>query len=162
MMRTMRAYAGETKRLVYVILWYIFMYQLVMLVVIYYKRYFVLALLITIFPIVLTYYVIEVCNGKNPAVFSNWCKEFVSNIFIQSIHAIMYSLILGVILSQSLGVESQRWNWLIMIVATLFIFKGESILKKILGAAGSTLADEKGTRKAIKGAYGNAKKMIGK
>ena len=49
-----------------------------------------------------------------------------------------------------------------MIVATSFIFKGESILKKILGAAGSTLADEKGTRKAIKGAYGNAKKMIGK
>lgn len=165
MMRFMRACAGATNRFVYVILWYIMMYQLIVLIVKYYKRYFVIAILITIFPIVLVYYVIELCCGRNSAVFGTWCREFFVNVFIQMVHAIIYSLIVSVVLEEftNSAEASQNLNWIFMLVAITFLFTGESILKKILGVGGaSTMPDSADTAKTGKSKYKSARGNLSK
>jgi hypothetical protein len=153
-MRIMRAYAGITLRLVYVALWYIMLIQLMVLLIKYYKRYFIIALMITIFPIVIAYYVIELVQGKKSSVFSNWSKEFFLNIFMQTVHAITYGIIAGVAI-QKIAEDMQSGasigNWILMIVAVTFLFRGEDIVRKIFGAdKAGTVGSALGTAATIK------------
>lgn len=153
-MRIMRAYAGITLRFVYVALWYIMLIQLVVLLIKYYKRYFIIALLITIFPIVIAYYIIELVQGKKSTVFSKWSTEFFINVFTQTIHAITYGIIAGVavekIANEIAGGHSMG-NWVLMLVAITFLFRGEDIVRKIFGAdKAGTMSSALATAGAIK------------
>jgi hypothetical protein len=136
-MRIMRAYAGITLRFVYVALWYIMLIQLIVLLIKYYKRYFIIALLITIFPLVIAYYISELVQGKKSSVFSSWSKEFFINVFIQTIHAITYGIIAGVAvekIANDIANGHSIGNWILMLVAITFLFRGEDIVRKIFGA----------------------------
>ena len=91
---------------------------------------------------------------------------FFVNVFIQVIHAIIYSLIISVLLEQftASAQVGQTLNWIFMIVAITFLFTGESILKKILGVGGaSTMPDSADTAKTgrskFKSARGNFDKI---
>ena len=73
-------------------------------------------------------------TGKGGTGFSAWCMEFFLNVFVQSIHGIIYGMIGGVVMAnvQSMIVSEglKRMNWLVLIVAINFLFEGEAILKK--------------------------------
>lgn len=167
-MRLMRAYAGATKRFVYVILWYIMMGQMIILLVKYYKRYFIIAILITIFPIVMIMYIIRMVEGrKGTEILGSWCRELFINIFVQSIHAIIYAITTGVVINQMAlmgsGQAPSMMNWIIMIVSINFIYKGEGIVRKILGmdkASTATTIEE--TSKAGRKGFSSAKSGMGK
>ncbi len=140
LMRIMRAYAGASHRIIFCIIWFILLFQLLILLVKYYKRFFVLALLITIFPFVAIYYFIDAVKGKQCELLRTWCVEFFVNVFIQSIHAIIYCIIASVCIEQvtkELQAGSERMNWLLVICAIDFLFRGEKIVRKLLGADGS-------------------------
>ena len=110
-----------------------------MLVVIYMysKRYIMIGFLIMVFPITVMEYVIGLSrSGRTGQGFSAWCMEFFINVFIQSIHGVIYGIIGGVVVGNvQLLLVTQgegRMNWIVMIVAINFLFEGESILKKIV------------------------------
>lgn len=141
LMRIMRAMAGVTGRMLFVILWFVMIVQLVIFIFIYYKRYLMIAFLIIIFPITLVEYIVgTITTGKQSAL-SSWCKEFFVNVFLQSIHAVVYGIVAGVIIEQIKSTLASgglsRINWIIFIVATNFVFTGEKIIRDIINAAGT-------------------------
>ena len=167
MMRIMRARAGVTGRLIYVILWYIMLWQLIIFVVVYYKRYLVIAFLIAIFPITLIEYIVgTISTGKQTAI-SSWSKEFFVNVFLQTIHACIYAVISGVIMTQinATLVEGgiNKINWFIMICAVNFVFAGENILKSIINAAATeTISSPGDVSKGAAGGLKSGAQKIGK
>lgn len=143
MMRIIRALAGITGRVFYVIIWYLMMWQLLMFVYIYYKRYLMLAFLITIFPITIIEYVIgTVSTGKQSAI-TAWSKEFFVNVFLQSIHAVIYAIISSVIMNQvTAGLQTyglSSMNWFLMLVAVNFVFVAEKMLRDIISAVATSV-----------------------
>lgn len=165
MTRIMRAYAGITRKLIYVIIWYVLLTQLIVLIVLYYKRYFTIAFLIVIFPLVAMYYIIEIARGKNGQVFSEWSKEILVNIFIQTIHAIVYAIIASVAISRvqaDIASGSDAMNWLLIIVAVNFITEGEKIVRKLVGVDGKNAGAMGAMGQSIKNAPGKAKGIVDK
>lgn len=154
-MRIMRAMAGITGKTIYVILWLIMLWQLLVLTYMYTKRFLMIAFLIAIFPIMLMVYIISYTVTGKGTGFSTWCMEFFLNVFIQSVHAISYGMIGGVVTAHvqngimNGGVE--RMNWIILIIAINFIFEAEAILKKIIKANAASLKDASAAEGDIKG-----------
>ena len=104
-------------------------------------------------------YIIEAFTGKGGEVFSRWAKEMFVNIFIQSIHAIIYALIASIAISrvQADIIAGDTMNWILVIIAVNFLGEGERIVRKILGVESSI--DKKGiqgTGQAIVGQTGHA------
>ena len=142
-MRIMRAMSGITAKIIYVILWWIMLWQILVLLFVYLKRYLMIAFLIMIFPIVVVEYIIGTTLSGKSQGFSAWCFEFFLNVFIQTIHAITYGIIGGVVMNhiqQGLIDNAQfdgyvgNINWVLLIIAVNFIFEAENIIKKIIKA----------------------------
>ena len=98
------------------------------------------AILIMIFPIVMITYAIDKIGDGAAQTLENWTKEFTINILVQIVHAIIY-----VTLIQS-GLDiyaANQDNWLFLLVAVLFLFPGERLLRSIFGMNGSTIGSLK-------------------
>ncbi len=170
-MRMMRAMAGITARILYVILWFIMLGQLIIFVFIYYKRYLMIAFLIAVFPITLFEYIIgSIVTGRQSAI-SGWSKEFFVNVFLQSIHAVIYGIITGVIMNQLLNVmqtgNAADINWFLMIVGVNFVFTGEKTLREIINAMATESVKTgedvmKGATNGVKGGINKVKGAVGK
>lgn len=139
LMRIMRAFAGVTLRFMYVIIWYILLVQTYIMVVIYIKRYITIAFLLAIYPLVIIGYLSGSMFGSSHTAFNHWCSKFFTNVFLQSIHAIIYGVITGILVEQvraSLdGNPLDKINWILMVVATSFLFTAEKIITKLWHAA---------------------------
>ena len=59
----------------------------------YIKRLFYVILLIILAPIVIAKYAFGVVSGKRSNMFSEWVKNFASNVMLQSIHAMAYTVL---------------------------------------------------------------------
>lgn len=165
MMRLMRALAGVTFKFIYVVLWYIMLWQLLVFIYIYYKRFLIIAFLIAIFPLTLIEYIIgTVATGKQSAI-TSWSKEFFVNVFLQSIHAVVYAIVSSVMMNQIVaslntnGVSSM--NWIVMIVAVNFVFTGEKVLRDIISAAATTIQSPEDAAHEMTGGAKKLKKMFG-
>ena len=89
----------------------------------------------------------------------SWVKEILTNIFIQFVHAIVYTVVTGICVSvvkEDLQ-SSAALNWIIIILAINFVSEGEKLLRKILGAMGGTAEGSGQTGKGIKTAYNKAR-----
>lgn len=159
MMRIMRSLAGVTARLIYVILWYMMLWQLIIFVFVYYKRYLMIAFLIAIFPITLIEYIVGTISTGKQSALSSWSKEFFVNVFLQSVHACIYAVVSGVIMTQinSMLVDGgvNKINWFLMICAVNFVFAGEKMLLAIINAAATETISSPGD--VSKGAAGGIK-----
>lgn len=136
LMTVMRAYAGEYQRLVFAIVWFSLLFQLIALIFIYYKRIFVIAILIAIFPLIMIFYCIDKMADGSAQTLSMWFNELLSNIFIQSIHCIMYTVLV------QMGLEIYKAdpsNWFLFLAAMLLLVPAEKILRGIFGLGGTTL-----------------------
>lgn len=132
-MAIMSKKAEKTEQISYAILYMIMAWQLLMLIIMYYKRLFMVGFLLVLFPLVaLTYALDKIKDGKSQA-FNTWGKEILLNIFIQTFHAIIYVFALGVTFTAS---ETSN-DWILMIMGVSFLFKGEEIIKKIFGFGSS-------------------------
>ncbi len=162
MMRILRALTGITLRFVYAIIWYIMLIQLYMLVIIYLKRYFTIAFLLIIYPLVVVGYVSGNMFGNSSATFNSWCKKFFSTVFLQCIHAVIYGVISGIVINQIrpmvVNGEVKTLNWLLMIIATSFLMSGEKILMRLFNSSIDT--SERGGARALLGAPGKIKKAL--
>lgn len=161
LMRVMRAFAGATLRLVYVIIWYILLIQTYIMVIIYIKRFVVIAFLITVYPIVVVGYVTGSMFGASHNAFNKWTNKFLSNVFLQTLHGVIYGVISGILIDQvrtdMIDSKLQHINWLLMIIATSFLFSGEKILSTFWNAALDT-----SEREGMKNLLGAPKRLLGK
>jgi len=139
-MALMASRAESSERLVDAVVYLIMVWQFIMIVIIYYKRVFMIAFLIVIFPwVALSYAIDKIGDGKSQA-FNTWTKEIMANIFVQSIHALVYVFVIGATYTSG----TYSGDWLLTIMGISFLFQGEQILKKIIGLNGdsaTSLAD---------------------
>lgn len=158
-MAVMARRAHNTKRIAYAFVYLIMSFQLMLMAAMYYKRLFMVAFLLVLFPLVMVAHVLEkVANVKTGGAFGKWTKEILINIFIQSIHAIIYSFAV----STSLQAGENSSDWILMIVGVTFLFNGEEILKKILGQGSEmTPSFAKSAAKTV-ATVGVAKAAVGK
>jgi len=105
----------------------------------YIQRLLTIVLLVMIAPIIpVSYSLNRMKNGKNGgSVLNNWLKELIYNVFIQSIHALIYAALISVAMSSltssSVTAIGDLANALFAIGAMLFIKHAEALLKSILG-----------------------------
>lgn len=138
--------AENTLKLGYALTYAILSWQLVMLVVYYYKRLFITAFLIIIFPIVALMYVWDKLNDGKSQSFSIWVREFVMCVFVQTFHAIVYVFVVNVIYST---LNANSYDFIILMIASSFLFAGENILKSIFGGGGEALGSASQTARKI-------------
>lgn len=145
---TMKARAGETYRLVYVLVWYIMIYQLVVLLFIYYKRMITVGVLIIIYPLAVMMYAIEKVMGiEKTKSLSTWLSEYLVNVFVQSVHALVYIMLVEAGLRVF---EDDEDNWLLFLFAVFAIFPAEAIIKSIMGMKAKSISDAKKSLTASK------------
>lgn len=132
-------------------------WQLLVLIFHYYKRLFIIAYLIIIFPLVaLSYAIDKIADGKSQAL-NTWLKEYMINVFVQTFHAIVYVFVCATVYASSgtfttgnklingstkLGTDPTtvvgtstglEYDFILIIVGITFLFKGEEIIRKIFG-----------------------------
>ena len=156
-MGTMRAYAGKYQKLIFAFIWYMLLFQLIGLTFLYFKRLFVIAILIAVFPLIMLFYCIDKLADGKSQTFSLWMKELLSNIFIQSIHAIVYTVLVEMGLTIYRNDPS---NWMFLVGAMLMILPAEGIMKEVFGLNGSTLRAVQGSLMNAAIAIGTAKTLL--
>lgn len=166
---TMRTRAGETYRLVYVVVWFIMIYQLVVLLFIYYKRMITVGVLIIIYPLAVLMYAVEKAMGIDKTKsLSTWLSEYLVNVFVQSVHALVFIMLVEAGLRVF---EEDDDNWLLFLFAVFAIFPAEAIIKSIMGMRAKSISNAKDSVTASKmvdyalmagaalGAYGTIKQV---
>ena len=124
--------AMKTKKIALSVAFLIMTWQLMALIFFYYKRLFMVAFLIIIFPLVaLSYAVDKVADGKSQA-FNTWAKELMLNIFVQSFHAIVYVFTCCTVYSAA-GETDNGFDYILIIIGVTFLNKGEDIIRRIFG-----------------------------
>lgn len=111
------------------IMYIILLGQMIAILIMYYKRAFMIAFLITIFPLVaMTYVIDKIGDGKNQT-FGTWFKEFVVNVIVQMFHAVVYVIVTGA--GIKLYLETNGGYFIFTILCIFFLFEGEKILRTI-------------------------------
>ena len=160
-MRIMRAYAGVSQRIMFVIIWYILLAQTYFMVYIYLKRYITIAFLLAIYPLTAIGYVVGGLSGKSKTAFNDWCSKFFGNVFLQTIHALAYGVISSVVISQLQEGLPDKVNWIVMIIAVTFLFTAEKILIRLWHLVINSSETSRGEIKgALKGAIDKPKQVI--
>ena len=138
MIGIMRTKAGETSRIFYLIIWMILVFEVIILLVLYYKRIFMLMALIAIFPLVTVAYVYEKVKMGKAQIMKNWMQEYILNVFIQTIHALLYVTLIETGYTIYLADND---SWLIYLIAVTSLMSMERIVKALLGLRGSTVTE---------------------
>lgn len=120
------------------------------LFIMYMKRLFTTGFLIVISPLItITYSIDKLGDGKSQAL-STWLKEFSYNVLIQPFHCIIYMVFVSGAIS-ALDASPSLANMIFAILAILFIFKAEGIVKKIFGFDNASSMAEMATAGALVG-----------
>ncbi len=148
LMGIMRERAGQTFRFVYLLIWFLLIYQMVLMLFLYYKRLITIAALITIYPLTIMMYGVEKAMGiDKPKALKTWMTEYIVNVFIQTAHALLYVTLVEGGLSIY---ENDPDNWLLFVFAVMALSPLESIVKAIIGfKAASTIATLKSTSQDV-------------
>lgn len=131
----MRNKAGKSLKFLYVLVWLMLVFQVILLLILYYKRLFMIAVLVAIFPLVALAYTYEKTKGGKSTIFRNWMQEYLINVFIQSIHAILYVVLVE--LGYTIFIADGD-NWLIFAIASWALTGAEPIFKTLIGIKGDS------------------------
>jgi len=136
-MTTLKTEAQTQNRVVYAIAWAILLYQMIAILMMYYKRVFVTIVLIVFFPIVMAFYVIDKSGDGESQSLSNWLREFLAIILVQVLHAGVYVILINIGID-ACNIDPKK-NWFFLILTVCFLFPGERIVRSIVGLKSSTI-----------------------
>ena len=114
------------------------------------------------------YAVEKVMGIDKPKSLSTWLSEYLVNVFVQSVHALVYIMLVEAGLRVF---EDDEDNWLLFLFAVFAIFPAEAIIKSIMGMRAKSISDAKSALTASKmldyalvagsmiGAYGTIKQV---
>lgn len=128
-MLRIRELALTNKNVSLVSIYFIMIGQTLVLLIMYYKRVFMLAFLITIFPLVAMTFAVDKMGDKKAQSFGIWFKEFVVNVVVQIFHAVVYAVLINACVNSFIA--SNGKDWFFMILSQFFLFQGEKILRSI-------------------------------
>ena len=125
---------GTTGMIMYMVLvFYAWKYTFI-----YLKRYLTVAVLTMIAPLVAATYAFNKVNSGKSTIFTNWFKEYLFTVIIQTMHALLYLIFLDTALKISL----QSVGGVILAFTLMHMMsKSESLFRKILNINGK-LTDE--------------------
>lgn len=117
-------------------------YYLIKFVIIYFKRLFVTIILIVMAPFVSAKYAYDkVKKGSNGTSLGKWIKEFTFSVFTQTIHALIYTVLMTVIVDITIkgadGIGIAFAKFLLAIIFFRFMTQAEKLLREIFNLAGS-------------------------
>ena len=120
------------------VMYMVLVYYTIRFAIVYFKRFFTIMILTIIAPLVgLSYAFTKVMTGKAP-VLSKWGGEYCFNVFLQSIHALVYTIFgtMGLALSaQSIA------GFIVALLMFNFMLKADKIFRKIFKISGKLLDD---------------------
>ena len=119
-----KATTGWAGTIMYVVL----VYYLVKFLLMYIKRFFVIGILVAISPIV----GISCAIQKKQQALKTWGVEFTTNVLIQSIHALLYTLLVSI--GIDMMAKSPIRGTVLALICIGFIFTGEKLIKKMFKA----------------------------
>ncbi len=96
--------------------------------IVYFKRYFTVMILIVIAPFVTIKYAIESLKKKGGQSFNKWVYDFSINVFMQSVHALIYTALVSI--SADLAVQSV-WGFIIALVLMKSMFKSSKLFTQV-------------------------------
>ena len=126
--------------LVYLLIRFLFMYI---------KRFLVVAILTFMAPIVGVLYSIDKIKDNKSQSLSNWTKEYSFNVLLQSVHCLLYTMMVGM----AFKLSTDSFSGAILSVFIMnFILKAEKLFKKIFGIKSASIKDALKSTIAVAGA----------
>lgn len=139
------------------IMYMVLIYLMIKYLYAYLKRYLVVNILALLAPFIAIKYGFESINkgGNNTGAIVAWMSDFALNVFLQSMHAILYTIFMSLAYEQAFKSVS---GFVLALIIMNYMFKAEELFRKVLdfnGRAGSmdnvTKDDSKDVRE--KGLY---------
>ena len=129
-----QASIGWRSLLFYIIL----VYMLVRFLWTYIKRFIVVAILTLMAPLIGIMYSLDKIRDNKAQSFEKWFKEYLFNVIIQSVHALLYSLFVG--LALNIAGESFKGVF-VAVILMMFMLIAERIFKQIFGIKSGNMTD---------------------
>lgn len=132
---TVRSMAYEPKSrtgMAGAIFYIVLIYYCLRFLLVYFKRYLTLAILALISPFVAVMYAISKINkkGKGGEVLGNWLRDFMYTTWLQSIHALIYTLFIQIVLDLT---EISLTGMFIAFIFMHYMIKVDSVMRQIFG-----------------------------
>ena len=125
----LKASTGFTGMIMYIIL----VYYAIRFLLVYFKRFLTIMILAIMSPFVAITYALEKINksGRAPGeIFGNWLKDFTYTVLLQSIHALIYTSFISIILKLT---EVSLLGIFLAFMFLSFLIKADGILRKVFG-----------------------------
>lgn len=134
------------------IMYMVLVYYLIKFLYIYFKRYLTINILAILGPIIAIKYAFDKIKSGKGGSLTNWMFDFFINVFLQSIHAILYTIFM--IMAFDLAVKSIA-GFAIALVVLNFMLKAEKIFIDIFKfeSRGSSLSDVREDKNYLVEAY---------
>lgn len=134
------------------IMYMVLVYYLIKFLYIYFKRYLTVNILAILGPIIAIKYAFDKIKSGKGGSLTNWMFDFFINVFLQSIHAILYTIFM--IMAFDLAVKSIA-GFAIALVILNFMLKAEKIFINIFKfeSRGSSLSDVREDKNYLVEAY---------
>lgn len=110
------------------IMYFVLIYFLIRFLFVYVKRYFTVNILGLMGPVVAVKYAFDKIGGKKTSSILNWMYDFALNVLLQSVHAILYTVLMS--LAFRLSLQSIA-GFVLALCILNFIFKAEKIFMDI-------------------------------
>lgn len=120
------------------IMYMVLVYYTIRFILIYFKRFFTLLILTIMAPIAALSYAFTKINSGKAQILGKWAEEYVFNVFLQSIHALMYGTFVTMALALS---DDSIAGFILAIVMLNFMLKAEKYFRKIFKISGKLLDD---------------------
>lgn len=124
-------YSG-LKLTIWSMIYWVLLFQEIKFFWLYIKRFLMVGLLITVSPLIIITYPIDKAGDGKAQVFASWIKEFLVNVLIQPLHALIYMIF--VLTANALAVESP----LVGIMLLLALGSVERMVKIVFDMKGLT------------------------
>ena len=133
------------------IFYMVLIYFLIRFLFIYIKRYFTVMILALIGPVMATKNCFDVVTtGKSKKAMGKWMMDFAMNVFLQTIHAVLYCIFM--VMAFDLSTTSIP-GFVMSLIFLNFIFKAEKIFMNIFKFDGSSLRDVNQSKNYFAEAY---------
>lgn len=127
-----KASTGFAGMIMYIIL----VYYAIRFLLVYFKRYLTVTILALMSPFIGVAYALEKVNKKGRGrgdIWGNWFKDFLYSVILQSMHALIYTIFITVVLELT---ENSIIGIFIAFIFLHYMVRMDPILRKIFGLAG--------------------------
>lgn len=125
-------------RFEYAFLYLVGVLQVLFFLITYVIRTFMISFLIIIFPLVMAINCLDKINDNKSGAFGEWRKEFISQVFINSIHSLSYGIMMAVVLGNA------DISVVIKVIVLWFVIPSGDLLKGIFNIKPKISGDDNG------------------